>query len=501
MAAAVARIYRALLSGEVIAVYGDYDVDGVTATALLVEGLTELGGNALPYIPHRLTEGYGLSIAGLQKLRGEGVSLIITVDCGITSVREVGAARRLGLDVVITDHHTPLDELPRAFAIVNPRLAASSYPYRDLAGVGVSLKLVQALMTSLGRDADPARFADLAALGTIADISPLTGENRFLAKEGLRLMNSQPRPGLARIAALNNITRLDVENVSWIVAPCLNAAGRLDHAINSYNLLRTQSLEEANQLACWLHDKNQERQRLTVETMERARQQVLDRGITPVLMAGDAETHAGISGLVAGRLAEEFYRPAVVLRIGEETIIGSCRSIPEFNIIESLNDCRKLLTRYGGHSQAAGFVMPTKNLPRLQMRLSELAAQKLSGRDLRPQIDIDAEVTLPGMGGDAYQAMQQLAPFGEGNRQPTFLSRGVTVVDCARMGKAGEHLRITLRQGKTAWSAVAFRTGDRAAEVCSPLDIVFNLEIDRWNGVERLRLNVLDFERGEVSTV
>ncbi len=495
MDAAVPRIYRALLGGEGIAVYGDYDVDGVTATATMVEGIAALGGHAIPYIPHRLTEGYGMSLAGLEKLHKLGISLIITVDCGITSVNEVKAAKRMGMDVIVTDHHTPLDELPRALAVVNPKLAVSEYPYRDLAGVGVAMKVVQALMASMGRDADPELFSDLAALGTIADISPLNGENRFLVKAGLRLINEKPRPGITQIAAVNTITRLDVEAVSWIIAPCINAAGRMDHAMGAYTLLTTKSIMEAAQLALWLREKNQERQRLTVETMERARQQVSDRGITPVLMAGDKDTHSGISGLVAGRLVEEFYRPAIVMRIADDVCTGSCRSIPEFNIIQSLDQCRSLLTRYGGHSQAAGFALPTANLPKLQMKLTEIAAKLLQGKDLRAQLDIDGEVVLDGLGGATYQAVQQMSPFGEGNPAPNFMSLGVQVLDFNRMGKNGEHMRMKLRQGTMVWNAVAFRMGDRAGEVTGPLDIVFNLEIDRWNGAESLRLTLLDFQR------
>ena len=492
---AVTRIYQALLSNENIAIYGDYDADGITATALLVQGLSALGGRAIPYIPHRLTEGYGLKKAALESLYQQGVSLVITVDCGITSLPEVKKARRMGLDIIITDHHTPLPEIPPAIAIVNPKLPNSTYPFSELTGAGVAFKLLQALFQSLGREEHLAKLMDLVALGTVADISPLLGENRYLVKEGLKLINATPRLGIKEIIAQAglNIGSLDAESISWVIAPRLNAAGRLEHAMTSYKLLMTDSPEEAYRLATWLEQKNTERQKLTATTLTRAREQVLAQGISPLLVASDNDYFIGIAGLVASRLSEEFYRPAIVIKSGEKICIGSCRSIPEFNIIAALNQCRRLLSQFGGHSQAAGFTLPTRNLARLQESLLQLATTQLAGVDLRPRLDIDAEVALPDLGGDTFQITQQLAPFGRGNPLPTFLSRRVEVIDCRTMGNGGEHLRLKLKQGGTRWDGVGFRLGNYLAEVVSPLDIVYNLEIDRWGGEERLRLNILDF--------
>jgi len=492
---AVARVYRALLSGEKIAIYGDFDADGITATALLVQGLSTLGSKAIPYIPHRLTEGYGLKKAALENLYRQGVSLIITVDCGITNLPEVEKARRMGLDVIITDHHTPLSEIPPAIAIVDPKLPNSTYPFSELAGVGVALKLLQALFKSLGREQHVDKLMDLVALGTIADISPLLGENRYLVKEGLKQMNTTPRLGIREIItqAGQNIGSLDAESISWVIAPRLNAAGRLEHALTSYKLLMTDSPQEANQLAIWLEGKNAERQRLTTTTLAKAREQVLAMGISPLLVASDKDYPIGIAGLVANKLTEEFYRPAIVVKTGEKISSGSCRSIPEFNIIAALNQCRNLLSQFGGHSQAAGFTLPTKNLTRLKQTLLQLVTTQLAEVDLRPRLDIDASVTLPDLGGDTFQITQQLAPFGRGNPVPIFLSRGVEVIDCRTMGNNGAHLRLKLKQDGCAWDGVAFRLGKYLAEVASPLDIVYNLEIDRWGGKEKLRLNILDF--------
>jgi len=314
-------------------------------------------------------------------------------------------------------------------------------------------------------------------------------------REGLKLINTAPPPGLREMIAQAGLKpgNIDAENISWTIAPRLNAAGRLEHAITSYKLLMTESNEEAYRLAAWLDQKNTERQKLTVATLDRAREQVLTEGISPLLVAGDRDYLIGIAGLVAGRLSEEFYRPAIVIRTGEKVSSGSCRSIPEFNIVAALNECRHLLSQFGGHSQAAGFTLPTRNLPRLQQTLRELAAAQLAGVDLRPHLDIDAEITLPGLGGDTFSVMQQLAPFGRGNPVPTFLSRRVEVVNCRPMGSGGEHLRLKLKQDGSVWDGVGFRLGGYLSEVVSSLDIVYNLETDRWGGEERLRLNILDF--------
>jgi len=492
---AIARIYRALLSGENIAVYGDYDVDGITATAMLVRGLSAIDGKATPYIPHRLAEGYGLTTTALEKLHSQGVSLVITVDCGITSLAEVKRAQRWGLDVIITDHHAPLPETPPAVAVINPKLPESVYPFSELTGAGLAFKLLQALFISLGKEAMVDQFTDLAALGTIADMAPLVAENRFLVKEGLEAINARPRLGIEAIAAHCGLIpgSLTAENVSWVIAPRINAAGRLAHALTSYNLLMTDSPQKASDLARWLDEKNSERQKLTTTDLSRARTQVLDRGITPLLLVSDREYHLGIAGLVASRLSEEFYRPAVVIKTGEKVSSGSCRSIPEFNIIAALTQANRLLSRFGGHSQAAGFTLPTRNLPRLTEHLSTLAADHLDGVDLRPSLDIDALVSLPELGGDTFPAIQQLAPFGRGNPLPTFLSRGVEVTDCRTMGNGSEHIRLKLRQNGTVWDCVGFRLGGYLAEVSSRLDIVYNLELDCWGGIEKLRLNLLDF--------
>jgi single-stranded-DNA-specific exonuclease len=495
---AVARIYKALLSGESIAVYGDFDTDGITATALVVQALSLLGGNVTPYIPHRLTEGYGLKTAALEKLQQQGISLVITVDCGITALNEVKKAKRKGLDIIITDHHTPSDNIPTANAIVNPRLSGSEYPFQELSGVGVALKLLQALFLSMGKEKQLDTLMDLVALGTVADMMPVLGENRYLIKTGLEVINTSPRLGISEMMNQMKLSQssIDTESISWVIAPRLNAAGRLEHAMSSYRLLMTDSPQEANELAVWLEQKNTERQKLTTRALDIAKEHVMAQGIHPILITGDNEYPVGICGLVANRLADEFYRPAVVIRTGDRISSGSCRSIPEFNIIQALNQCGGLFLHFGGHAQAAGFTILTRNLPRLQQVLLESATQGLEGVDMRPRLDIDAEVKLSDLGGDTYPMIQKLAPFGQGNPVPVFISRNVEVIETRTMGNGGEHLRFRFRQNGTTWDAVGFRLGSYLSEVVSPLDIVYTLEIDSWNGQNTLRLNVIDFASG-----
>lgn len=495
---AVSRIYQALLSGESIAVYGDFDTDGITATALIVQALSLLDANVIPYIPHRLTEGYGLKTAALEKLQQQGISLVITVDCGITALNEVKRAKKKGLDIIITDHHTPLDIVPPANAIVNPRLPGSEYPFQEFSGVGVALKLLQALFKSMGKEKQLDTLMDLVALGTVADMMPVLGENRYLVKRGLEIINTSPRLGISEMMNQMKLSQsgIDTESISWVIAPRLNAAGRLEHAMSSYRLLMTDSPQEANELAVWLEQKNTERQKLTTGALDIAKEHVIAQGIHPILITGDSAYPVGICGLVANRLADEFYRPAVVIRTGDRISSGSCRSIPEFNIIQALNQCSGLFLHFGGHAQAAGFTILTRNLPRLQQVLLELATQGLEGVDLRPRLDIDAEVRLSDLGGDTYPMIQKLAPFGQGNPVPVFISRNVEVVETRTMGNGGEHLRFRFRQNGTTWDAVGFRLGNYLSEVISPLDIVYTLEIDSWGGQDTLRLNVIDFAPG-----
>ena len=499
MEMAVTRIYRAVLGGEKIAIYGDFDADGITSTAVLVQGLRAFNVEAIPYIPHRINEGHGLKITAVENLKKEGVSLIITTDCGITGVNPVKKASRLGIDVIITDHHTPTEELPPALAVVNPKIAASRYPFIELAGVGVAYKLLQALLASVSKESQLEEVVDLVALGTVADMTPLLGENRYLVCQGLKRMNAAPRLGLTELLTKAGLSTgaLTSENITWSIAPRLNTASRMDHALPSYELLMTDSVERAGELTTWLEQKNTERQQITTKATTVAREQVLAAKLESLVMVRVDDFSAGISGLVANKLSDEFYRPSVVIRTGKKISTGSCRSIPEFNLIKALTQCRELFLEFGGHAGAAGFMILTHNLPLLQERLIKLAETELAGVDLRPKIDIDAEVTLKELAGSAYRAIQQLAPFGQANPQPTFVTRNVKVVSHRTMGSDNGHLRLKLEQNGMVWDAVAFGFGANQAEMSDPLDIVYNLELDQWNGKSTLRLNVIDFAKAK----
>jgi single-stranded-DNA-specific exonuclease len=492
---AVSRTYQALLTGEEIAVYGDFDADGITATALLVQGLSALGGKVVPYIPHRYHEGYGLQVAALEKLRKRGISLIITVDTGITAITEIQKARKMGIDIIVTDHHLPLASLPPALAVVDPKRSDSSFQ-SEFAGVGVAFKFLQALLKGSGREELINSLLDLVALGTVTDMVPLTGDNRYWVKRGLELLNNTERLGLQEMMRSASLKpgSLDTDSISWILGPRLNAAGRLDDAATSYRLLLTQDPKEAASLVSELEEKNAKRQRLTTELLQRVREKIIAIGTDrPLLMIGDEDYPPGVMGLVAGRVSEEFYRPVILFRIGPETCRGSGRSIPEFDLMAALADCRDLLSNFGGHTKAAGFTVPTDNLQQLERQLLNMAESQLAGLDLRPHIDIDAEVTLSELAGETFKQIQRLSPFGAGNPLPSFVSRHVEIVDLHHIGSRNEHLSLKLKQEGLVWDAIAFRFGSRAQETTAFLDIAYTLDIDRWNGGERLRLKLLDF--------
>lgn len=493
---AMTRIYRAVLTSEPVVVYGDFDTDGITATALMVTALKCLGADVSPYIPHRMTEGYGLKSEVLKKMAADGVRLVISVDCGVSAAAEVKAARKLGLDIIVTDHHLATGELPPAIAVVNPRRPDSLYPFSELSGAGVAFKVAEALFRGMGKPLPREHFLELAALGTIADIMPLTGENRYLVKEGLKHLNDHPSPGLLEIINLSRLKpgQLEAESISWTVAPRLNAAGRLDHAIAGYNLLMAAGVEEAARLAAELEAQNAERQRLTALYVGKARDKVLSEPLKPLLFIEDEECPQGILGLVAGRLSDEFFRPSVVVRSAGDMATASCRSIPGFNITEAIDQCGHLLCHYGGHAQAAGFSVRPADLARLSDMLNEITAKELESLDLQPILKIDAEANLRELGGNLFSMLQQLAPFGEGNRPPLFVSRCVTVTDYRTIGAGGDHLKLRLTQGDAVWEAVAFRQAEEIKKILpDPLDVVYNLELDRYNGRETLRLNIVDF--------
>jgi single-stranded-DNA-specific exonuclease len=497
---AVSRIYKAALAREKVAVYGDFDVDGVTAVVILVEGLSKLGAEVIPYIPDRIKEGHGLKLPALEKLRAQGINLIITADCGVTDIKEIGQAQGTGIDTIITDHHTPLKSLPRAVAVVDPKRKDSKYPFRDLAGAGVAFKLLQALFHKDSRQGWLTRLLDLVVLATVTDLVAVLGENRFLIKEGLKELNSSCRVGIQEMvrSAELKLGELDCEDISWVLGPRLNAASRMNHASTSYQLLTTRSSEEARLLALELEGKNAARQKLTQEVLGRAKEKVAPKLHLPMLIDGDERYSVGVIGLVAGKLVDEFYKPAVIISLGTESCQGSARSIAEFDIVSALAKCQDLLTAYGGHPLAAGFTVARQNLAQLEERLVELATAQLGHLELQPEIVIDAELPLVAFSGDTFNLIQNLSPFGVGNPQPTFLTRQVNVIECRNFGNQGEWLRLKLKHGNVTWQAVDFESHEKSEKVPSCMDIVYNLEKTHWGGEEVLRLNIVDFAPAQV---
>jgi len=498
---AVSRVYKAVLSREKIAVYGDFDVDGVTAVVILVEGLSWLGAEVIPYIPDRLTEGHGLKIPALEKLQVQGANLVISADCGVTDPTVVKQAQNMGMDIVITDHHVPLGILPRAVAVIDPRRKDSVYPYPDLAGAGVAFKLLQALFHEDSREKRLTGFLDLVVLATVTDLVSLVGENRYLVKEGLRELNNSSRVGIQEMVKLAGLKfgQLDVDDISWVLGPRLNAAGRMNNASTSYRLLTTQSSEEAHLLALELEEKNVERQKLTSEVLSRAREKLAVKLHLPILIDADESYSIGVIGLVAGRLVDEFYKPAIIINLGPELCQGSCRSIAEFDIVAALAKCHDLLVAFGGHPLAAGFTVARRNLPQLEQRIVDLATEQLGHLELRPEIAIDAELPLTALAGDTFNLIQRLSPFGEGNPQPTFLTRQVEVIECRNFGNQGEWLRLKLKQGNVTWQAVDFKSQRKQEDIPSHIDVVYNLERTSWNGEEVLSLKLRDFSPAQVS--
>ncbi|MDO8671796.1 MAG: single-stranded-DNA-specific exonuclease RecJ [Dehalococcoidia bacterium] len=513
---AVECLNRSIISNEVIAVYGDYDVDGITSIVLLEQVLRHLGGRTCAYIPHRFEEGYGLNKAGLKSLADRGVKLVVTVDCGANAVAEVDYARSLGMDMIISDHHTIGDKLPRAIAEINPKRSDSTYPFRDLAGVGVAFKLAQALLRVKGggrRVEGPALstlhpptstrgesdLLDLVALGTVADMAPLVGENRYLVKRGLEVINSTTRVGVQQMIALSGLKsgRIDAEAIGYTLGPRLNAAGRLDSAAASYDLLSTDDVKEAERLAEVLEVKNAERQRLTNKTYAAALEALPSQiGELDILVASGRDFSMGLAGLVAGKLADHFYKPAVIIEEGDELCRGSARSIPGFNIVDALSGCRDRLVRFGGHAQAAGFTLKTTELPRFKEELAILVCEALGraegGEEIGPTLDIEAEVPLTCMNQQLYDGLLRLSPFGMGNPTPVFLSRQARVVERRQVGNQKDHLRLRLSDGTQVWTAIGFGLGRLVDSLSDFVDIVYTPEESVWKGVTSIQLRIID---------
>jgi single-stranded-DNA-specific exonuclease len=499
MQTAVDRIRYALEHNEPIAIYGDYDVDGVTATALLVQALEGLGANILGYIPNRFDEGYGLNKDALDSLKADGVKLVITVDCGIRSPDEAHHARTIGLDLIISDHHHPDGlNLPPALAVINPKQHGDPYPDKDLAGVGIAYKIAEALISvqhsAIGFQLED--LLDLVALGTVADLAPLVGENRSLVRKGLRQIRETKRQGLFSLAgvAQMDIKKVTAGDIGFMLGPRLNASGRLESALASLELLTTTDFMRAGQLAQQLDVQNRQRQSITRSMQQQAEEIALSGDPeTYLLFAAHEEFNPGVVGLAASRLTEVYYRPAVVAAKGPEETRGSCRSIPEFHITDALDQCRDLLVRHGGHAAAAGFTVKNENLPELVSRLKDIAKGQLEGRDLRQTLTADMEVALEELNFDVLKNLAYLEPTGYGNPDAVFVSRDVKVRSSRTVGAEGKHLKLSLEDGRGAvFDSIGFRMGGLLSALSPRVDVMYTLEVNEWNGRRSLQLNLKD---------
>ena len=504
MSEAVARLEIALQRGESMAVYGDYDVDGVTATALLVEAFKPLGARVRAYIPNRFDEGYGLNREALETLKEEGTDLVITVDCGIRSPAEAEYARQIGLDLIISDHHHPGDELPEAVAVINPRQPGDAYPDKDLAGVGLAYKILSVLLATRSQasqsppgEGGAESYLDLVALGTVADLAPLVGENRALVRAGINQLHKPVRQGVRSLMAIAGVQaeRLRATDIGFMLGPRLNAAGRIDTALDALALLTTKDVQVAGRLAQQLDVQNRERQSITRDIQEHAEQAALAAEADPlILFAAHPDYNPGVVGLAASRLTDQYYRPAIVAQRGEEFTRGSCRSISEFHITEALDQCADLLEHYGGHAAAAGFTVKNENLPELIQRLREIASQQLSPHDLRPTMVADAEMNLLDLKPDLLDYLERLQPTGYGNRQALFVSRDVQVMAWRAVGKDGDHLKLTVSDGWITFDAIAFRQGYWQDLLPPKIDLMYTFELNEYKGRSALQLNVRDIK-------
>ena len=502
MEVAVQRLHDAVINSERIAVYGDYDADGVTATALMMGFLSKLGVTPRIYIPNRYDEGYGLNEEAIHVLAEEGTDLVITVDCGVRSLREAALAVELGMAMIITDHHQPGKDLPMAVAVINPKQPGDTYPEKNLAGVGLAFKFAQAyLETYPKKGVDPEEWLDLVAIGTVADLAPLVGENRVLVKAGLERIRRAPRQGLfalGQVAGLN-LPACDAATIGFSIGPRLNAAGRMETAMTAFELLTAQDYQRAGELAQILDSQNNQRQEETYQIRELAAAQVLGKDPDALLFfAADPSFSEGVVGLAASRLTEVYYRPAIIAHQGEAHTVASCRSIPEFHITQALDECADLLVRHGGHSAAAGFTVRNQDVPDLIERLTAIAARELAQVTLLPVIDIDREIRLEKLNGRYIAGiiadLHQLEPTGRGNPEPVFASRDVTVRQARAVGREGKHLKLTLQAGPSIFDAIAFQQGYWVGEMPERIDIAYRFEENRYMGRVNLQLNVKDIK-------
>lgn len=497
MEKAVDRLRRAVAAGERVCFYGDYDVDGISATSLYLTFFRSLGADVTVYIPHRVREGYGLNEQALRRLRQEGVMLLVTSDCGTTAHREVEVAGRLGLDVIITDHHQAEARLPAALAVLNPHRADSVYPFDGLCSGGLAFKLVQAYAEKYGADSlDPESLLDLVALATVADVVPLQDENRYFVREGLALMSRGARCGVRALKQVAGVDRdCTTDTVAFRLAPRINAAGRMAHAETGVRLLTTESDLEARDLAEQLERLNRERRQIEEKTTTEALALAGNGEAPPALVLGARHWHLGVVGIVAARLVDRYHRPAVVVAVNEHGVgKGSARSVLGFDLYQALFACRDLLEGFGGHPCAAGLTVLESRLPEFRDRFAGIAAAWVGDQPRFPLLHVDAEVSLRDVNQRLVRELAMLRPFGAGNPEPTLAARNLSIVATRVVGNG--HLKLTVRHGDSPpFDGIGFRMGslaDRGLSVERTLDVAFVPELNRWNGLDRIQLRIRD---------
>jgi len=510
MRKAVERVYEAVGAKQPIAVFGDYDADGVSSAVILSDTLKKLGAQVEVYLPHREREGYGLNNDAVTYLHGKGAKVLITCDCGIANVAQVAFANTLGVDVIVTDHHQRQVELPQAFAILHCGLEDETYPFKYLSGGGMAFKLVQGLLRYDGcplsqaeRESYEKWLLDLVAISTVADMVRLQGENRTLVKYGLVVLRKTKRLGLRKLieAAGLKFERLDAYSIGFQIAPRINAAGRMDHANAAYALLMSEEPGEATELARALNLTNSERQKLTDEMFQSSILQIGELKDNQYLVhAFEPSWSLGMVGLVAGKLVQEYGRPALVLCENGGKVAGSGRSgIGNFDLAAALEECKEYLTSWGGHREAAGFSMPKENLEHFLKAFDALAARELKGADLAPVIKVDVELPLPQTDWELVAQVEQLEPVGQQNPSPRFISRALKVTDLAPVGSTGQHLKLSLEGNGVSRKFILFRQGETGAQlsVGTQVDVVYEVGVNEWNGNRELELKVVDIKKSE----
>lgn len=497
--AAVDRLVLAITREEQILIHGDYDVDGMTSTSLLYRTLRGFGARATPFIPHRLRDGYDLGPAGVAAAREAGAGLVITADCGTNAHAAVDALCSAGIDVIISDHHLPSRPVPGCLAVLNPRRPGCGYPDKDLAAAGVAFKLMLALAARLGKSPGPV-FAhlDLVALATVADVAPLRGENRVFVRYGLRLMAESPNTGLRALVQSSGLQNKPITTgrVGYILAPRLNAVGRLDRGLRGVELLTTDHEADAHRIARELEELNRRRQEIDRATLADAKERLdaIDFDSTYGVVLAREGWHPGVIGIVASRLVEETGRPTVLIALDGETGKGSGRSIPSFDLHGALTDCAPLLERYGGHRAAAGVTIARRNVEAFAERFNEVARQRLKPEDLAEVVHVDLELPIDDITSNLEALLRHFEPFGMGNPAPALLARGVRLIGPPRaVAQDGLRLRLATTRGEIG--AIAWHAAHRADELSGerPVDLVFRVERDEWQGYDRLQAKVTDF--------